>query len=101
MCVLNPTERSDTMLTFPVNEGAERLGVSVDWYMRQLRARKLPGHKLNNKWRLTEDDLAEALRLTAMPALMPEPDRSGLTAVSRRRLERRWLEGTTSYRPPA
>lgn len=88
---------SDTMLTFPVTEGAERLGVSVDWYLRQLRARKLPGHKLNNKWRLTEDDLNEALRLTAMPALTPKSDPAGLTAGSRRRLQRRGLNGTTGY----
>lgn len=73
-----------TALTFPVTEGAERLGVSVDWYMRQLRARKLPGHKLNNKWRLTEDDLNEALRLTAMPAQTVR-DHAGLTPGSRRR----------------
>ncbi|MDV7197040.1 helix-turn-helix domain-containing protein [Rhodococcus kroppenstedtii] len=83
--------------TFPLTEGAERLGVSVDWYMRQLRARKLPGHKLGRKWRLTEDDLAEALRLTAMPALAPRPDPAGLTAGSRRRLERRGLNGTTGF----
>ncbi|WP_125458760.1 DNA-binding protein [Rhodococcus sp. 1168] len=76
-------------LTFPVAEGAERLGVTEGWYLTQLRARKLPGHKIANRWRLTDDDVAQALQLTAVPAIAPVADPAGLTPGSRRRLERR------------
>lgn len=79
---------SDTMLTFPVEEGAARLGVSLDWYMRQLRARKLPGHKIGRTWRLTDSDVTAALELTAMPATPNHADPAGLTPGSRRRLNR-------------
>jgi excisionase family DNA binding protein len=75
-------------LLITVEEGAARLGVSRDWYMRQLRARKLPGHKLNNKWRLSEQDLADALDITAMPASVVHADPAGLTPRSRSRINR-------------
>ncbi|MDV6230862.1 MerR family transcriptional regulator [Rhodococcus cercidiphylli] len=75
-------------LTFDVEVGAQRLGVSTDWYLRQLRARKLPGHKLGNRWRLTDDDLAKALELTAVAANPTAADPAGLTPGSRRRLNR-------------
>lgn len=76
-------------LTFDVEEGARRLGVTVDWYMRQLRNRKLPGHKIANRWRLTDDDVQKALELTAIPANPTHADPAGLTPGSRRRLNRR------------
>ncbi|WP_322544451.1 helix-turn-helix domain-containing protein [Rhodococcoides fascians] len=75
-------------LTFDVAEGAARLGVSTDWYMRQLRARKLPGHKLGNRWRLTNEDVERALELTAIAANPTHTDPAGLTPGSRRRLNR-------------
>lgn len=75
-------------LTFDVEEGAARLGVTVDWYMRQLRAWKLPGHKLGNRWKLTDDDLQKALELTAVAANPTQADPAGLTPGSRRRLNR-------------
>ncbi|MFI7172328.1 helix-turn-helix domain-containing protein [Rhodococcoides fascians] len=75
-------------LTFDVAEGAARLGVSTDWYMRQLRARKLPGHKLGNRWRLTNEDVERALELTAIAANPSHTDPAGLTPGSRRRLNR-------------
>ena len=77
-----------TALTFEVSVGAQRLGVTTDWYMRQLRARKLPGHKLGNRWRLTDDDLTKALELTAVAANPTHTDPAGLTPGSRRRLNR-------------
>lgn len=75
-------------LTFDVAEGAARLGVTTDWYMRQLRARKLPGHKIGRTWRLTDDDLTKALELTAIAANPTHTDPAGLTPGSRRRLNR-------------
>lgn len=75
-------------LTFDVSEGAARLGVTTDWYMRQLRARKLPGHKIGRTWRLTNEDLQKALELTAIAANPRHTDPAGLTPGSRRRLNR-------------
>lgn len=77
-----------TTLTFPVAVGAEQLGVTVDWYQTQLRARKLPGHKIGRTWRLTHHDLEEALRLTAVTPTPTHVDPAGLTPGSRRRLNR-------------
>ncbi|MFC9788729.1 helix-turn-helix domain-containing protein [Rhodococcus sp. NPDC127528] len=75
-------------LTFTVADGALRLGVTEHWYLRQLRARKLPGHKIGRQWRLTEGDLREALELTAVPAVAASADPAGLTPTTRRRITR-------------
>lgn len=77
-----------TSLTFDVEVGAQRLGVTKGWYMNQLRARKLPGHKLGNRWRLTDDDVQKALELTATKAHPTHTDPAGLTPGSRRRINR-------------
>lgn len=77
-----------TSLTFDVEVGAQRLGVTTGWYLTQLRARKLPGHKLGNRWRLTDDDVQKALELTAVHANPSHADPAGLTPTSRRRLNR-------------
>jgi excisionase family DNA binding protein len=76
--------------TMSVAEAAERLGQTEHWYATQLRAGRLPGHKLGRKWRITEADLAEALELTARPATRPlqEVDSAGLTPRSRAHHER-------------
>ena len=75
-------------LTMSVAEAAKRLGVKEGWYAAQLRASKLPGHKMGNRWRLTEDDVQKALELTYRPARVVPPDPAGLTPGSRRRLDR-------------
>lgn len=73
-------------LTFPVAEGARRLGVSEDWYIRQLRAKRLPGHKLGRGWKLTESDVQQALDLTYVAAVEGDkPDPAGLSRGSRQR----------------
>lgn len=73
--------------TYPVGEGARRLGQTEDWYLRRLRAKELPGHKIGRKWRLTESDIAAALDITASQAVnRPRPDATGLRAGSRRHL---------------
>ncbi|NKS77965.1 excisionase family DNA-binding protein [Rhodococcus hoagii] len=76
-------------LTYTVAEAAAKLGVTEAWYARQLRASTLPGHKLGRQWRLTDDDIAQALELTAVPATLRLRDPAGLTPTSRRRLERK------------
>jgi excisionase family DNA binding protein len=75
-------------LTFSVVEGAQRLGVTEDWYLRQLRGKRLPGHKIGRQWRLTESDVQAALDITFQPAVPVAVDPAGLTPTSRRRLTR-------------
>ena len=79
---------TETITTFDVAEGARRLGVTEDWYLRQLRAKKLPGHKIGRTWRLTDNDVQQALDTTYQPAAPVLADPSGLTPTSRRRLNR-------------
>lgn len=83
-----PEQEESAALTMSVAEAAKRLGVKEGWYATQLRARKLPGHKMGNRWRLTEDDLQTALKLTAVAANPTYADPAGLTPGSRRRLNR-------------
>lgn len=81
---------SDTAaVTFPVVWGAERLGVTEAWYTRQLRARKLPGHKIGRTWRLTEGDVQAALDITFVAPIIPVKDPAGLSSRSRRLLQNR------------
>ncbi|WP_330251473.1 helix-turn-helix domain-containing protein [Nocardia sp. NBC_00565] len=54
--------------TYPVEEGARRLRKSRAWYLRQLRAGLLPGHRAGRTWFLTERDIDQALEQTAQPA---------------------------------
>lgn len=84
------TETLDTTptLTFAVAVGAEKLGVTEDWYTRQLRSGKLPGHKIGRQWRLTESDVQAALDITFKPAAPTAVDPAGLTPTSRRRMTR-------------
>lgn len=71
---------------FTVAEGAAALHKSEDWYIKQLRARRLPGRKVGRDWMLSRADIAAAIELSAMPAVAAvKPDPAGLSAGSRRR----------------
>lgn len=80
------TDTDTTPRVFTVADGATRLGQTEAWYLRQLRGRHLPGHKIGRKWMLTEDDIRQALELTAVAATPRMPDPAGLTRTSRRRI---------------
>lgn len=80
-------ETSVECLTFTVAEAAEKLRVSEAWYLRQLRARLLPGRKLGRQWSLTADDIEAALELCSKPALVA-PNRNGMSERSFGRLTR-------------
>lgn len=79
----------DQLATYSVAEAADVLKVTEPWYAKRLRDGEFPGHKIGRQWRLTQDDIRQALELTAKPAITPQPDPSGLTRTSRRRLTRR------------
>ncbi len=82
------SDTTEAIHAFPVADGAARLGQTEAWYLRRLRDRKLPGHKIGRKWMLTEDDVRQALELTAVAAEPPLID-DGLTPTTRRRMARR------------
>ncbi|MBM4716195.1 DNA-binding protein [Rhodococcus hoagii] len=86
---MTDTATEAALRVIPVAEGAKRLGQTEAWYLRQLRERKLPGHKIGRKWALTEDDIRQALELTAIAATPRTVDPAGLTRTSRRRIGRR------------
>lgn len=48
--------------TYSTREATEIIGApSERWLIEQLRAARFPGRKVARRWRLTEEDLAEAL----------------------------------------
>ncbi|WP_280448394.1 helix-turn-helix domain-containing protein [Nocardia brasiliensis] len=67
-------------------EAAEALGVTEDWLVKQLRARKLPGRKAGRFWKMAEQDIEAAIDSFAVPVFTPTADPSGLSSRSRRRL---------------
>ncbi|MBJ8340013.1 helix-turn-helix domain-containing protein [Antrihabitans sp. YC3-6] len=76
------------IVTYSVAEAAKKIGASKEWYTRHLRERKLPGHKIGRKWRLTDSDIFAALDLTYKPALVLAPDPAGLSPRSRQYVQR-------------
>lgn len=67
----------------------------IEWLHRHLRGDdqpQLPGFKAGRKWRLTEDDITEAIELLRparterVSAAVDIPNLSSLTRTSRRRL---------------
>lgn len=79
----------DELRLYTLAEAAAMLHVTEDWYVKRLRARKLPGHKSGRDWTLSVEDIQAAKELMAVPAIVPKPDSAGLTPTSRRRLARR------------
>jgi len=67
-------------------EAAELLRVTEDWYVKQLRARRLPGRKAGKFWRVSAEDIQAAIDSMAVPVIAVKPDPSGLSSRSRRRL---------------
>lgn len=81
----------DLPVLYTVAEAAAKLQIKERWYLKRLRDRQLPGHKVGRNWRVTEDDMRAAVESMAVPAIVPVPDPAGLTPTSRRRVNaRRW-----------
>ncbi len=78
----------DELRLYSVAEAAELLRVTEDWYLKRLRARKLPGRKSGRIWTLAVEDIQAAKDAMAVAAIAPKPDPAGLTPTSRRRLVR-------------
>ena len=78
-------------LTYSLAEATERMGApSERWLMLKLRAGAFPGRKVGRYWRMTEEDIADALDVCSndvrrIPA-KAKPSAAGLTPTSRKRL---------------
>lgn len=70
----------------PIEHGAKILHITRDTYIRNLRNRTWPGHKIARRWWLTDADIQAALDLTATTAEHAPTD--PLTPTTRRNLER-------------
>lgn len=71
---------------YTTEEAAKMLAVSEDWYVKQIKARKLPARKAGRFWRVAEEDIRAAIDSMAVPVFVPKKDPSGLSSRSRRRL---------------
>ncbi|CAM2994652.1 helix-turn-helix domain-containing protein [Mycobacterium simiae] len=49
-------------------EAAKEIGTTERWLATQLRSGKFPARKMGRYWRFTDADLAEIIRLCAVPA---------------------------------
>lgn len=71
--------------TFSVAQGVKMIGApSERWYIERLRDARLPGRKVGKIWRLTEEDIADALDILKNDSPIAKAP-SGLTPRSRLR----------------
>lgn len=77
-------------ITYNIADAAQRMGApSERWVVDQIRAGRFPARKMGRAWRMTEQDIADALdacRNNVSRPSAPPAQRSGLTAISSKRL---------------
>jgi hypothetical protein len=78
----------------PDTELAARWDVSLRWLQDRFRSGEFPGRKISRRWYVTEDDCAEILRRTAVPAKTAVPQANVLLGSSMTKTTARRL-GTT------
>ncbi len=79
-----------TATTHDIADVVERMGApSVRWVVDQIRSGRFPARKIGRAWRMTDQDIADALdacRNDLRPQVEVPTRLSGLTATSRKRL---------------
>ena len=79
-----------TAATNAIADVADRIGApSVRWVVDQIRSGRFPALKIGRIWRMTDQDIADALdacRNTLRPQADPPQQLAGLTPTSRKRL---------------
>jgi len=63
-------------------EVAAEIGSTKRWLANKVRAGKFPAHKVGRQWRFTDDDVAEIIRLCAIPAALPTDARTCVSSSS-------------------
>jgi hypothetical protein len=51
--------------TYSTADSARQMGCSERWLIEQLRANRFPGRKVARHWRMTDQDIADALDICA------------------------------------
>lgn len=81
-------------ITYDIAGAAQRMGApSERWVVEQIRAGRFPARKMGRAWRMTEQDILDALdacRNSVSGSSEVTVQRSGLTATSNRRLTAMW-----------
>lgn len=76
--------------TYSTADVAEQMGApSERWVVEQIRSGRFPARKIGRSWRMTDQDIADALdacRNTLRPEVEVPGHLSGLTATSRKRM---------------
>ena len=79
-----------TIRTHSAAEVADYLGCSERWLIEQLRSNRLPGRRVARHWRMTDQDVQDALDICANDARRVDGNAgapvSGLTPTSRKKL---------------
>lgn len=77
-------------ITHDIADAAHRMGApSERWVVEQIRSGRFPARKMGRAWRMTEQDIADALdacRNTVTRAVEETGQGSGLSPTSRKRL---------------
>lgn len=80
------------VITYSIEEVTQQLGApSPRWVIEQLRSGRFPGRKVGRNWRLTDQDIADALDACrndcpAMAQATQSIPLTGLTPTSRKKL---------------
>ncbi len=77
------------MRTYSTAEAAHEMGApSERWLIEQLRSGRFPGRKLGRHWRMTDEDILDALAVCAndFPRVKQLERVVGLTPTSRKRI---------------
>ena len=80
------------MQTYSTAEATEQIGApSERWLIGQIRAGRFPARKVGRSWRMTDEDIADALDACSNKATTVQYDEvvtpmSGLTPTTRKRL---------------
>ena len=72
--------------TYCTAEAAEQIGPSERWLIEQLRTRRFPGRKVARHWRMTDEDIADAIDICRSGPGIASVAPIGLTPTSTKRV---------------
>jgi hypothetical protein len=73
--------------TYSIGEAADQIGApSERWLIEQLRVGRFAGRKIGRHWRMTDQDIADALDVCRNSPHIPSAGPVGLTTTSRKRV---------------
>jgi len=85
--------------TYSAGEAAEIIGApSERWLIEQLRAGRFPGRKVGRHWRMTDQDIQDALDICRNDTSQASAVNSivGLTPTSRRKVMNLWSQSKST-----